>query len=171
MFFLLFVLSCLFSFFFPFVMNKEGKACFNAETNDFDQRMTCGAPVCWSKYTSAMKLALHMARRSLLAENGHSTPHPFTSTVLTVEHRSSIFRVKHYICCVFWPAFGYCAHLKAGQNTQHAYTMVTSIITGRSSKPSHHGWICFKIYYALDTIYNVTKLYKANFIYNEMFDK
>ena len=23
---------------------------FNSETNDFDQQMACGAPVCWSKY-------------------------------------------------------------------------------------------------------------------------
>ena len=64
-------------------MKKEGIACFKAETNYFNQRMACGAPVLWSKYTTAMKLALQMARRSFLAENGHSTPHPFTSTVFT----------------------------------------------------------------------------------------
>ena len=31
---------------------KDEKTCFNAETNDFDQRTACRAPVCWSKYTT-----------------------------------------------------------------------------------------------------------------------
>ena len=41
-----------FFFLFPFVMQKDGKTCFNAETNDFNQQMACGAPVLWSKYTT-----------------------------------------------------------------------------------------------------------------------
>ena len=32
---------------------KDEKTCFNAETNDFDQRMACEAPVCWSIYTTS----------------------------------------------------------------------------------------------------------------------
>ena len=38
--------------FVTFVMEKDGKTCFNAETNDFDQRMACEAPICWLKYTT-----------------------------------------------------------------------------------------------------------------------
>ena len=34
----------------PLVMEKDEKNCFNAEIND--QQMVCGAPVCWSKYTT-----------------------------------------------------------------------------------------------------------------------
>ena len=45
-------LGFLFFFLFPFVMQKDGKTCFNAETNDFNQQMACGAPVLWSKYTT-----------------------------------------------------------------------------------------------------------------------
>ena len=40
--------------FFLFVMEKDGKTCFNTETNYFDQRKACGAPVCWSKYTTGI---------------------------------------------------------------------------------------------------------------------
>ena len=42
------------NFFFPFVMEKDGKTCFNAETNDLDQQTVCGcgAPICWLKYTT-----------------------------------------------------------------------------------------------------------------------
>ena len=46
---LFFALSFLFC---PFVMGKDEKICFNAETNDFDQRMAYRAPACWSKYTT-----------------------------------------------------------------------------------------------------------------------
>ena len=38
--------------FFPLVKEKDEKFCSNPEKNDFDQRMACGAPVCWSKYTA-----------------------------------------------------------------------------------------------------------------------
>ena len=31
------------------------KSCFNAETNDFDQRTACRSLVCWSKYTTSIK--------------------------------------------------------------------------------------------------------------------
>ena len=50
-FLVLFALSYLFSFFFPFVTEKDEKTFFNTEINDFDERTVCGAPVCWSKYT------------------------------------------------------------------------------------------------------------------------
>ena len=33
-------------------LNGWPKFCFNAETNNFDQQMACGAPVRWSKYTT-----------------------------------------------------------------------------------------------------------------------
>ena len=51
-------LSFLFCYLFPLVMEKyektcyNAKTCFNAEINDFDQQMACGAPICWSKYTT-----------------------------------------------------------------------------------------------------------------------
>ena len=38
--------------FFSVCVGKRWKTCFNAETNDFDQQMVCGAPVRWSKYTA-----------------------------------------------------------------------------------------------------------------------
>ena len=37
---------------FPFVTEKDGKTCFNTETNDFYQQMVCKALVRWSKYTT-----------------------------------------------------------------------------------------------------------------------
>ena len=37
---------------FSISMEKDEKTCFNADTNDFDQRMARRAPVCWSKYTT-----------------------------------------------------------------------------------------------------------------------
>ena len=37
---------------FPLVMEKYEKTCINTKTNDFDQRMACRAPICWSKYTT-----------------------------------------------------------------------------------------------------------------------
>ena len=49
-----FVLFLRFLFFFlsyfPLVMEKDDKTCFNAETNYFDQQTACGAPVSCSKY-------------------------------------------------------------------------------------------------------------------------
>ena len=39
-----------FSFFFPF----DGKTCFSAETNNFDEQMACRAPVRWLKYTTSL---------------------------------------------------------------------------------------------------------------------
>ena len=48
MFFLLFLCLPFFLLsFFPFVMEKDGKTCFKAETNDLDQQTTCRAPVHW----------------------------------------------------------------------------------------------------------------------------
>ena len=38
--------------FFPLVTEKDEKTCFNAETNDFNQRTACRAPVRWLIYTS-----------------------------------------------------------------------------------------------------------------------
>ena len=50
---LFFVLSFLFSFFFD---GKRQKKNFHAEINDFDQQIVCGAPVCWSKYTTLFSI-------------------------------------------------------------------------------------------------------------------
>ena len=47
-------LSYLFLSFFLLVKEKEENNCFNAETNDFDQWTEFGAPVFWSKYTTAI---------------------------------------------------------------------------------------------------------------------
>ena len=53
MFFLLFfALSFLFPFFFPYVMEKDKKTRFKQKKKFFDQRTACGAPICWSKYTT-----------------------------------------------------------------------------------------------------------------------
>ena len=49
--FVIFALSFLFSF-FPLVTEKDEKTCFHAKTNDFYQGTVCGAPICWSKYTT-----------------------------------------------------------------------------------------------------------------------
>ena len=46
------VTFCVVSSSFLFVMEKDGKAFFNAEKSEFDQRMFCKAPVCWLKYTT-----------------------------------------------------------------------------------------------------------------------
>ena len=37
-------------------MEKDEKTCFNAETNDFDKQTACGAPICWLKYTTVVRL-------------------------------------------------------------------------------------------------------------------
>ena len=44
----------LLSFFFLFSISdgKKQNTCFNTETNGFNQRTACGAPVRWSKYTT-----------------------------------------------------------------------------------------------------------------------
>ena len=41
-----------FSYFFPFMMEKDGKTCLNAKKDDFDKQAACKAPVCSSKYTT-----------------------------------------------------------------------------------------------------------------------
>ena len=46
-----YVIFCTFFFFFPFVTKKTEKLVLVSK-NDFNQRLACGAPVCWSKYTT-----------------------------------------------------------------------------------------------------------------------
>ena len=41
-----------FFFFFPFVTEKDGKDCFNAKKNYFNQQTAGKATACWSKYTT-----------------------------------------------------------------------------------------------------------------------
>ena len=43
---------CLSYFFVSWVTEKDEKTCFNAETNNFNQRTACRAPIWWSKYTT-----------------------------------------------------------------------------------------------------------------------
>ena len=39
-----------------FMMEIDGKSCFSVKKNYFDQQMGCGAPICWSKYTTHKKV-------------------------------------------------------------------------------------------------------------------
>ena len=49
---------CYYMHFFTFVTEKDRKTLFYRQENDFDQGMACGAPICWSKYTTSNKHTL-----------------------------------------------------------------------------------------------------------------
>ena len=48
----------IFAYFCCLFLNFVNKSCSNAEKDDFDQRMSCKAPVCLSKYTTLKKLGM-----------------------------------------------------------------------------------------------------------------
>ena len=35
--------------------DKDGKTCFYADTNDFNQQTMCGTPICWLKYATRIE--------------------------------------------------------------------------------------------------------------------
>ena len=62
---LFFCFAFFFLSFFLLMTEKKQITCLHAETNDFDRRTACGAPVCWSKYTTNINL------KSLAYSNNH----------------------------------------------------------------------------------------------------
>ena len=72
MFFALF-LRFPFYFFFSVSDGKRQKTCFHAKTNYFHQQTVCGAPVCWSKYTTLTRWALYSESGPVLKTGQLST--------------------------------------------------------------------------------------------------
>ena len=102
--------SCYFLRFLPFFPVCDGKRqiiCFNTK-NDFDQRMWCKAPVCWSKYTT-----LH-AKYLSLVNHTYSLGPTLQLSCLSWKAIDQLKLVKHN-----WPHAGLCKQNWWWKSTHH----------------------------------------------------